>query len=174
MIPKRVMIIGGPGSGKSTLATRMGAALGLPVYHMDREVFWLPGWQERAKDDQRRQIERIVALDAWVFEGNNSSSFSLREARADMLVWLDVPLWLRLVRVIRRSVRQNGQTRADMARDCPERLSMLPDFLWFILSTARSGRRTQGAFFDATRLMRYRLRSVSEVEAFVAGLGRCT
>ena len=174
MIPKRVMIIGGPGSGKSTLATRMGAALGLPVYHMDREVFWLPGWQERAKDDQRRQIERIAALDAWVFEGNNSSSFSLREARADMLVWLDVPLWLRLVRVIRRSVRQNGQTRADMAHDCPERLSLLPDFLWFILSTARSGRRTQGAFFDATRLMRYRLRSVSEVEAFVAGLGRCT
>jgi len=174
VIPKRVMIIGGPGSGKSTLATRMGAALGLPVYHMDREVFWLPGWQERAKDDQRRQIERIAALDAWVFEGNNSSSFSLREARADMLVWLDVPLWLRLVRVIRRSVRQNGQTRADMAHDCPERLSLLPDFLWFILSTARSGRRTQGAFFDATRLMRYRLRSVSEVEAFVAGLGRCT
>lgn len=167
------MIIGGPGSGKSTLAGRLGTALDVPVYHMDREVFWLPGWIERAKDDQLRQIERLVALDRWVFEGNGPSSFHIREARADVVVWLDTPLWLRLVRVIRRNLWQRGQTRADMAAECPERLDMLPGFLWFILSTARENHRKQRAFFEATRLPRHRLRSVAETTAFLEGLQRC-
>lgn len=167
------MIIGGPGSGKSTLAVKMGAVLDLPVFHMDREMFWLSGWVERSKDDQLRQVERIVARDSWVFEGNNSRTFRLREDRAQMLIWLDVPLWLRLVRVVRREVFQRGTPRPDMADGCPERLTMLPEFLWFILSTARDSRRKQSAFFEATRLSRHHLRSVAETSAFVEGLQKC-
>ncbi|MEE2945727.1 MAG: AAA family ATPase [Pseudomonadota bacterium] len=165
--PKRVMIIGSAGSGKSTLARLLAERLSVPAYHMDREVFWLPGWVEREHDDQVAQIERIAALDEWVFEGNKSSTFSIREARADLLIWLDVPLWKRLWRVTRRAIVQNGQTRDDMAGGCNERLTMLPGFWWFVLSTAASSRRKQQAFFEKTDLPKSRLSTLQDVETLL-------
>lgn len=167
---KRIMIIGGAGSGKSTLAGQIGTALNLPVFHMDREVFWLPGWVERSKDDQLQQVERIVALDAWVVEGNNSTTFHLRSARADTLIWLDVPLWRRLLRVVRRTIRQRGNSRPDMADGCCERLRMLPGFVWFIVSTARDSRVKQRALFVASTLKKHRLTSFSETAALLRSL----
>lgn len=164
------MIIGGAGSGKSTLARQIGMALNLPVFHMDRDVFWLPGWVERTKDDQLRQVERIVALESWVFEGNNSSTFHLREARADMLIWLDVSLWTRVVRVVRRNIVQRGKIRPDMADGCTERLRMLPGFLWFIVSTARSSKTKQRALFEASALAKHRLILISDTAAFLRRL----
>ena len=49
-IMKRIAIIGCGGSGKTTLATQLGAALGLPVHHLDR-LFWRAGWQETPKEE---------------------------------------------------------------------------------------------------------------------------
>lgn len=167
---RRILIIGSAGSGKSTLARAIGDRLDLPVYHMDREVFWLPGWVERDKADQVAQVERIVAMDAWVFEGNNSSTFHLREARAELLIWLDMPIALRLWRAIRRNIIQRGQARPDMAEGCTERLRMLPGFVWFILSTRRESRAKQHAFFEATHLPKQRITSRAQATAFLKAL----
>lgn len=164
------MVIGSAGSGKSTTARMIGHALDLPVVHIDREVYWQPGWQERTRADQIDRVKRIVAQEAWVFEGSFSRTYGLREARAEMLIWLDVPLALRLWRVVMRALRYNGQTRTDMAEDCPERLARLPGFLWFIVSTAKSSRRKARAFFDASELPRHRLTTRKEVATFVAAL----
>ncbi len=164
---QRVMVIGGPGAGKSTCARAIGARLGVPVFSMDREVFWLPGWQAREIDDQIRQVERLVAEPAWVFEGSNSRTFGVRAARADLLIWLDTPVALRLLRVIRRTLRDRGRTRPDMADDCPERLDMLPEFLWFILRTWRPSRRKTRAFFDGFPRAKRRLTTAAQVARFL-------
>lgn len=164
---RRIMIIGSPGSGKSTLARKLGAALDLPVYHMDRDVFWTSGWELRKRADQRERIERIVAKDAWVFEGSNSGTYYVRLARADMVVWLDVPLGLRLWRVIRRQLRDLGRTRADMAEGCDERLSMLPGFLWWIIRTARGSRGHAEEFCRSVHVPCHRLGGIREANAFV-------
>ena len=164
------MIIGGAGSGKSTLARRLGDVLGLPVYHIDREVYWLPGWVERDKASQSTQVARIAAQDAWVFEGNSARTFALREARAELVLLLDWPIALRLFRVIRRTVAQRGQSRADMADGCPERIHKLPGFLWFILSTARAGRDKQAAFFAATTFPKQRFTSVHDVNSYLESM----
>ncbi len=169
--PKRIMIIGNPGSGKSTGARMIGAALNVPVFHMDRDVFWLPGWQERDKADKLRQVQRIVAQDRWVIDGNNSSTFQLRADRADLLIWLDIPVWLRILRVIRRSISQRGQTRSDMAEGCVEDIRMLPAFLHFIVSTRRRSRRNQATFFAAARLRKQHFRSTRDFNRFVRTLG---
>ena len=160
----RIMIIGSPGSGKSTLARRLGQKLGLPVFHMDRDVFWLPGWTERPHEDRLANINRIVDQEAWVFEGFNSSTFHIRGARADMLIWLDFPLGLRLVRVIRRAVLGRGQVRADLAADCPERLDMLPGFIWYILRTSAKNRNKAHRFFDQFDGQKHRLQTVAEID----------
>ena len=140
---KRIMIIGSPGSGKSTLARQLGEYYDLPVFHMDREVTWLPGWVNRAEADKTPIIQRIIAGEAWVFEGGHSKSYAIRLARADLLIWLDFRLPVRLLRVLGRTWRDRGQARADLQDECPERLSMLPEFIWYIVSTRKSARRKQ-------------------------------
>ena len=82
------MIIGQPGSGKSTLGTRLGNITGLPVFHIDKEVHWLPNWVERDRADKSRMCAKIHAMDEWIFEGGHSSTWDERLALADLVVWL--------------------------------------------------------------------------------------
>lgn len=164
------MIVGGSGAGKSTLARAIGAKLDLPVYHMDREVHWLPGWVERPKVEKAPIVEAIVARDEWVFEGGHSATYGLRLARADLLIWTDAPLWLRLWRVTWRSLRDLGKTRPDLADECPETLNNLPEF-WRYLWTNRQkiDARLADLFARAT-IPKRKLNGFAEIDAFLKEL----
>lgn len=166
---QRIMIIGSPGSGKSTLARALGDRLNLPVFHMDH-IHWHPGWVEREAGEKMQMVREVIARDAWVFEGGHSSSYALRLARADLFIWLDIPVALRTWRVIRRSLRDLGHTRPDMQVDCPEQLSNLPGFLHFIWSSNRSSRAKAQALYDATTLPKLRFRNLAELNAYLETL----
>lgn len=116
---QRVMINGGPGSGKSTLARALGAATGLPVYHMD-QIHWEPGWVQRPQEERITMANAIEASDAWIFEGGLSATYDNRASRADTMIWLDLPMPLRWWRVVWRLIKSYGKTRPDAAPDCPE------------------------------------------------------
>ena len=130
------MIVGGPGSGKSTLARELGRRTGLPVRHMDL-IHYRPGWVERPKDEKDRLTREVHAEDAWIFEGGHSRTYDERAARADTLVWLDLPVGLRLWRVVRRWWAWRGRTRPDLPPDCPEKLD--PAFIRWIIEFAAPG-----------------------------------
>jgi adenylate kinase family enzyme len=136
---KRIMIVGQPGSGKSTFAQAAGKCTGLPVVHIDK-IHWQAGWVERSGDEKTRLCNEAAAADRWIFEGGHSATLPGRIARADMLIWLDRPLWLRLWRIVRRTLRHRGRTRPDLADGCPERLRLLPEFISFIWETRHRGR----------------------------------
>lgn len=116
----RVMIFGGSGSGKSTLARALGQATGLPVVHMDH-IYWQEGWVQRPADEVQRLALAAAEGPRWIIEGNHSRSMERRAERADLLIWLDPPRWLRVWRVLRRVAVYRGRTRPDMAPGCPER-----------------------------------------------------
>lgn len=167
---KRVMIVGGSGSGKSTLARAIGAKLDIPVYHMDREVHWLPGWVERDKAEKAPIVEAISARESWVFEGGHSSTYDVRLNRADLLIWTHAPLWLRLWRVTWRSVRDLGKTRADLADGCPEALSNLPEFWRFLwVNRRRIDAKLEDLFARAT-IPKRKLSVFAEIDAFLKEL----
>lgn len=134
---ERIMIVGQPGSGKSTLAHALGELTGLPVIHIDK-IHWQPGWIERSKAEKTRLCQEAEQQSRWIFEGGHSTTWLSRVARADMLVWLDRPVGLRLWRVLRRAVTGLGRTRPDMADGCPERLRSLPEFIHYIWTTRNS------------------------------------
>lgn len=135
---RRIMIVGQPGAGKSTLAARLAERTGLPVIHIDK-IHWQAGWVERSKADKTRLCLEAEQQDRWVFEGGHSATWPSRLARADMLIWLDLPVGVRLWRVVRRAIVGLGRTRPDMAEGCPERLRTLPKFITYIWTTRRSG-----------------------------------
>ena len=119
---QRIMILGGPGSGKSTLARWMGDRTDLPVQHMDH-IHWKPGWVERSTAEKLPLIRAVEAQERWIIEGGLSSTYASRAVRADAIIWLDLPVGLRLWRVARRSWRYRGQTRPDLPAGCPEQLN---------------------------------------------------
>ena len=163
------MIVGQPGSGKSSLAAALGRATGLPVIHIDR-IHWQPGWVERSKAEKTRLCREAEAGERWIFEGGHSVTWPSRLARADLLVWLDRPLGLRLWRVVKRAVTQLGRTRPDMADGCPERLRSLPEFAQYIVTTARSQRAKIERLAKGATCPVRRITSDAEVAALVEEL----
>ncbi len=118
-VVKRVMIVGCSGAGKSTLARRLSEKTGLPVIHVDK-IYWTTGWISRSREETRRLVAEAIAGEEWIFEGNNSTSFDLRVARTDTVIFLDFPVPLCLFRVIKRVAAGYGRVRPDMAEGCPE------------------------------------------------------
>lgn len=169
---KRVMIVGGPGSGKSTLATRLGEVTGLPVYHMD-QIHWCSGWVERAREEKSRMTHEVHMKDEWIFEGGHSATYAERVARADTFIWLDVPVWLRIFRVLKRSAMHHGQTRPDLAEGCPEQFNwQTVEFLSFIWRTRHTARAKLVAIYEAPHehLNVVRLKTKTELNAFLQAI----
>ena len=134
---KRVMVVGGPGSGKSTLAIQLSKITGLPVFHMDL-IHHLPGWVERPLKEKIPMALKIEAKAKWIFEGGLSATFSNRASRADTVIWLDLPLSVRLARIVKRRFEFNGRTRPDLPENCPENLNL--EFTSFIIRTRNTHR----------------------------------
>ena len=137
MAMRRVMILGQPGSGKSTLARAMGQRTGLPVVHVD-QLHWKPGWVERDRNEKIAMALAEQAKPEWIFEGGLSATYEDRFARADTIIFLDIPLPLRVQRVVWRTLRHYGRVRPDMQDGCPERFSW--EFYKWIWDTRRTGR----------------------------------
>lgn len=165
------MIVGGPGSGKSWLAAELHRISGLPVWHMDH-IHWLPGWVERDRQEKDMLTRKVHKRPDWIFEGGHSSTYRERAARADLLIWLDLPVGLRVRRVLARSWRHSGRVRPDMAPDCPEVWGRQTiEFLRFIWRTRNSARLAIRRVIETApvSLTIAHLKSPSEVRNFVAG-----
>ena len=101
MAAVRIIVMGPPGSGKSTLARRLDQALDLPVTHLDA-LHHAAGWTPRPRVDFYADVARAVAAPRWVIDGNYSSVSAGRLAVADLVVLLDLPRHVTMMRLLRR------------------------------------------------------------------------
>ena len=99
---RRIMVYGVSGAGKSTLAKRIGERLGVP-YHPIDDLTWEPGWVEVPDEVQRERVTAICAGDAWVIDAGYGRWVDVPMARVDLIVGLDLPRWVSLGRLLRRS-----------------------------------------------------------------------
>jgi len=103
-IGRRVVVTGLAGAGKSTFSLALAAQTGLPVIHLDLH-FWKPGWVAPSDAEWRQKQDVVLAGDAWIADGNYHETLDLRLARADTVVFLDLPGWLCAARALRRGFR---------------------------------------------------------------------
>jgi adenylate kinase family enzyme len=120
---ERILVLGPCGAGKSTLATRLGAKLGLPVIHLDKE-YWRAGWVEPDKDEWAAQVEELIARPRWVMDGNYGGTLARRLERTQLVVNLDYPRSVFFPRMVWRLLSNWGRTRPDMAEGCRERFDL--------------------------------------------------
>lgn len=114
-IPRRIAIIGLPGSGKSTFATNLGKFLNIPVHHLDRHLFEPDG---KKKDRQERlSVEQSMVNEAaWIVEGCSISTLETRFARADTVIFFNLPRLLCIWRVIKRFFNYDQLAETGCAR----------------------------------------------------------
>ena len=102
MAISRIIVLGCSGSGKSTLAPVLAARLALPYLASD-PVYWTADWRP-VPADVRVCAESATSAEAWVLDGNFDAERDLVWARAELAVWLDLPLMTTLSRVTRRNL----------------------------------------------------------------------
>ena len=102
---RRVSIVGSPGSGKTTVSRHLADRLGVAHVELD-SIFHQAGWTELAPDEFRRRVGAVVSADGWVVDGNYTTVQDLDWARADTVVWLDLPRRLVMRRVVVRTLRR--------------------------------------------------------------------
>ena len=166
---RRVLVIGCGGAGKSTFSARLGAKLGLPVAHLDA-YFWRAGWVESDKEEWRQTVERLLADEEWIIDGNYSGTLDIRLAACDSVIFLDMPRFLCLGRIVLRRLRFHGQTRPDMRAGCNEQLTWeFIRYVWRYSSTRRPRilERLAALKNDKSVVV---LRSKAQAEVFLAGL----
>lgn len=171
----RIVIAGTSGSGKTTLARRVAAALDLPRWEMDA-LFHGPGWTQREEflDDVRRH----VAGERWVTEWQYETARPLLSARADTLVWLDLPVRVTMTGVVRRTVSRrvrqtelwNGNTEPSLVRAVVSREDGIVRWAWDTRHRLRT--EVPQALAEHPHLRHVHLRSRAEADRWVASLAR--
>ena len=129
----KVLVIGvASGVGKSTFACRLGELTGIEVIHLDR-LFWKPGWVESSVEEFSEAQQQVILKDRWIIEGNYTGTIDIREPHADTIIYLELPLYVCLYRVLKRRIQYHGETRDDVGEGCVEKVDWA--FLKFILTT---------------------------------------
>jgi adenylate kinase family enzyme len=102
-VSDRILVYGVTGSGKTALAQRIAELRGIPWHAVD-ELTWETNWVQVPDDEQRRRIEAICVGEHWVLDTAYGKWLDVPLVRADLIVALDYPRWLSLVRLIRRTI----------------------------------------------------------------------
>ena len=106
--PQRVLVAGTSGSGKTTLAGRIGTVLGVPHIEIDA-LFHGPGWTERPTF--LADVHRFAAGSAWVTEWQYRAVRAHLAGRAELMVWLDLPVAVAMAQLTRRTVVRRATRR---------------------------------------------------------------
>jgi hypothetical protein len=101
--PQRIAVIGCSGSGKSTLAAKLAEKLALPFVPTDA-AFWTSDWRPIQMESLRDWLDEQTQAEAWVTDGNFDPLRDILWARADLVIWLDLPLATNLWRVTSRNI----------------------------------------------------------------------
>jgi len=98
-------VVGTSGSGKSTLGRSLAGVLGADFLELD-SVYHQADWVPLPTPEFRRRVASVAAGECWVIDGNYSKVRDLVWARADTVVWLDLPRRAVMRRVVWRSFRR--------------------------------------------------------------------
>ena len=168
---RRINLKGTSGSGKTTFGAELGRRLGLPYVELDA-LHHGPNWAEPTDEEFRARVREAMDSrpDGWVIDGNYEGKLETTlTGEADTIVWLDLPLSLKLRRVWRRTHQRirddvelwNGN-RESWRNALWGRKSL---FWWMVKCHFRQRREWPRRFGGDPRFVR--LRSVAEARAWL-------
>jgi adenylate kinase family enzyme len=101
-----VVVASASGCGKTTVGRTIAERLALPFVELDA-LHHGPAWTEASAEELKEKVQPIVDSDRWVVDGNYRGKLGdIVLERADLVVWLDLPVHVWLPRLVRRTVRR--------------------------------------------------------------------
>jgi adenylate kinase family enzyme len=171
---RRVSVIGVSGSGKSSVGRAIAARIDAPYVELDA-LHHGPGWTEASAEELLARVEPWVERERWVIDGNYRNKVGdLVVARADIVVWLDLPVRVWFPRLARRTFTRM-LTREELWNGNREQLRFLiterPNIFGWAWRSHRRNRRELAPWLAAhTDAQVVRLRSPGEVSRYLAEL----
>jgi adenylate kinase family enzyme len=106
-VAPRILLKGASGAGKSTLGRALSSRLGLPFIELDA-LHHGPNWTAASAEELRAQLAATLDDErGWVVDGNYDSKLgTLLWDRAELIVWLDLPLLSKFWRLAKRTTRR--------------------------------------------------------------------
>lgn len=104
----KVHIIGSIGSGKTTLAKKLSDQFNIPFYELDN-VVWKrsdTGDIKRTESERNSYLNKIVTSKNWIIEGVHHKWVSQSFHKADVILFLDIRISTRRVRIVKRFLKQ--------------------------------------------------------------------
>ena len=105
----KILVIGCPGCGESTFAKTLHAVTGIPLVHLDN-LFWNTDKTTVEKAVFHERLAAVLQEDAWIIDGNYSSTMEWRIQACDTVIILDYPTDVCLAGVRER----RGTPRSDL------------------------------------------------------------
>jgi adenylate kinase family enzyme len=171
---KRIQLIGGSGSGKSTIAQQLAQRLNATYCDLD-DLHWDPQWTEVPDEVMLARLAPIVAQERWVIAGNYKQTWPMLWPKLDLLIWLDLPLHVKVWRTLRRSLARAWRREpcCNGNYESLPRLFTRDSVVLYLLQTHAQRQREYAALMnDATRppFAFVRLRTQREVTTFIEKL----
>jgi adenylate kinase family enzyme len=102
---RRVSVVGVSGAGKSTLARALARSLAVPHVELD-SIYHQADWAPLPDEQFAERVAAAAAADGWVIDGNYSVARPLVWARADTVIWIDLPRRTVMRRLVWRTIRR--------------------------------------------------------------------
>ncbi len=105
---RRISVKGSSGAGKSTFGSELASRLGLTYIELDA-LHHGPNWSEPTAEEFRVRVREAMdsAPGGWVIDGNYDAKLGdLIVDEADLIVWLDLPISVKVPRVLRRTMHR--------------------------------------------------------------------
>jgi adenylate kinase family enzyme len=156
------------GSGGTTLGRELARRLGAPFHELDAFHFG-PDWTEATPAELRALVEPVLAEASWVVDGGYWGKLGdLVLERADLVVWLDLPLRVWLPRLLRRTIRRiiRRETLWSGNRETLRGAFLSRDSL-LLYALRNVGRRRRDYPGRLARFKHVRLRSPREIECWL-------
>lgn len=128
----KLYISGAAGSGKTTYAKKLSQKLGIKCFDLD-DVKWINSGKsgtfntERSKEERAEALKNILTQnESWICEGVYFQDWILPVVeRADEVIILNPPVYLRQYRIIKRSLKRILNIEESKFKETPKALFKL-------------------------------------------------
>lgn len=130
-----IIVIGSPGSGKSTFSKKLAEKLNYPILHLDNLWHSTDYSKEASVWLEKEQVKFFAENKNGIIDGNYTGTLKTRLKECDVVYYLQVPTFVALFRVIKRSLGTKflHKERSDMADNFEEKFDQeYWEFLKFI------------------------------------------
>ncbi len=102
----KILIVGSVASGKSTLARKLSKDSNIRVYEIDSIVHDDVLNVKRSNLEQQKIINEINKNKSWILEGTLRSNLYNLLDLADIIIYVDTPVYKRKIRIFNRFIKQ--------------------------------------------------------------------